>query len=314
MKIGLIDVGEWQTMVDFKTGRATTAHHPLADLAAELLSAHPYPGDLTGQGDRWVTDTALDLNARYAPDFFLLIYANLYFPAVFSPQSEQEHAAQILQTFEQITRFLDGSEFQPVIVGLGDFVPFEGYVYLTDMDGEVTSGGMNPRYAGVNRATAQDLDRLSQREGIADVVTRDAFRAMFGGCQRFYERFPDHLVIAEEGRVFRGPSSGARPLYRVSKHDTTLPLHTSLGPAESITDVAGLTLHALKRERVALILVEGVGCSSFPLPFRPISNSLHWHTYSVVPAQSYDPSRMRFAPHSYPPIHCCDAVKVKPEH
>jgi hypothetical protein len=302
MKIGLIDVVEWQTAVDFRTGRSIAVDHPLANVAAELLRAHPYPGDLTGEGDRWVTDTALDLDARYAPDLMLLIYAGLYFPAVFSPLGEEERIAQIAQTFGQIERFLDGSGFAPVIVGLGDFVPFKGYVYLTDLEGEVISGGMNPRYAGMNRATARDLERLAGREGIARLVERGEFQARFGGCRQFYDRFPDYLVVAEEGRVFRGPSSGARPLYRVPRYDRSLPLHTSLGSAEAITGVAGLTLRALERERVALILVEGVGCESFPLPFRPISNALHWHTYSVGDSQYLAlTTGEHFVEHPYPP-------------
>jgi hypothetical protein len=302
MEIGLIDVVEWQTAVDFRTGRFTGVDHPRVDLAAEVLRAHPYPGDLIGAGDRWVTDAALDLNERYTPDFMLLIYANLYFPAVFSPLSEEERAVQIVQTFEQIEHFLNESGFAPVIVGLGDFVPFKEYVYLTDLDGEVVSGGMNPRYAGLNRATTSDLDRLAKRQGIARLVERDTFRAQFGGCQRFYDRFPEHLVVAEEGCIFRGPSSGARLLYRVSRHDQALPLHTSLGTAEAITDIAGLVLRALERERVALILVEGVGCESFPLSFQLISNALHWHTYSVGDSQYLAlTTGKHFVEHPYPP-------------
>ncbi|MDY7076708.1 MAG: hypothetical protein SXV54_07250 [Chloroflexota bacterium] len=302
MKISLIDVVEWQTMVDFRTGRSVAVNHPLADLAAEVLRAHPYPGDLTGAGDHWVTDTALDLNARYAPDFMLLVYANLYFPAVFSPLSEEERADQIARTFRQVECFLEGSGFAPVIVGLGDFVPFQRYVYLTDLDSEVVSGGMNPRYAGLNRATAQDLNRLAKREGIALIVGQDEFRAQFGGCQQFYDRFPDHLIVAEEGHIFRGPSSSARPLYRVSRYDQALPLYTTLGTAEIITDVAELTLRALERERVALILVEGVGCECFPLPFKPISNRLHWHTYSVGDSQYLAlTTGKHFVEHPYPP-------------
>jgi hypothetical protein len=302
MEIGLIDVVEWQTAVDFRTGRPVVVDHPRVDLAAKVLRAHPYPGDLTGEGDRWVTDTALDLHARYAPDFVLLTYANLYFPAVFSPLGEAERAAQIAQTFEQIERFLNESVFAPVIVGLGDFVPFQGYVYLTDLEGQVISGGMNPRYAGLNQATARDLEQLAEREGIARLLTRDAFRNQFGGCQQFYDRFPEHLVVAEEGRIFRGPSSGARPLYRVPKYDRTLPLHTSLGTAEAIIDVAGLALRALERDRVALILVEGVGCESFPLSFQPISNALHWHTYSAGDSQYLAlTTGKHFVDHPYPP-------------
>jgi hypothetical protein len=300
--IGLIDVVDWQTAVDFETGRPIEVEHPLVDLAEQVLRTHPYPGDLTGKGAGWVTDVGLDVNARYQPDFMLLIYADLYFPAVFSSLSERERAAQIQETFDEVRRFVESSGFTPVIVGLGDFVPFKDYIFLTDLEGQVVAGGMNPRYAGLNRPTARDLDKVTTRQGMERVIERGAFHDQFGGCERFYARFPEHLLVAEEGYVFRGVGSSARPIYRVSRHERILPLHTTVGQAGSIVDVPGLVLAALGREKVALILVEGVGCETFPLSFNPISNMLHWHFYTTGDSQYLAlTTGHHFVEYPYPP-------------
>ena len=55
MRIGLIDVIDWQTTVDFLDGRPIELEHPLAALAGELLAGHRYPGDLTPGASGWVT-------------------------------------------------------------------------------------------------------------------------------------------------------------------------------------------------------------------------------------------------------------------
>ena len=61
MSLGIADVREWQTVLDLKTGRKTDRTHPELNRLRQVLARHPYPGDLNAEGNRWVTDTALDL-------------------------------------------------------------------------------------------------------------------------------------------------------------------------------------------------------------------------------------------------------------
>lgn len=302
MKIGLIDVIDWQAMVDFRDGRPVTVEHPLLGMAAEVIDQHPYPGDLVAGASKWVTDVALDMNNRYQPEFMLLNYANIYFGSVFMPPDKTAHAAQIREVFDEIQRFVEASGFTPVIVGLGDLVSRAGYINIVGLDGMAVAGGISAQYAGLYGASPRDLSSMASHPGVERIVTRDAFRAQFGGAPEFYSRFPDHLLVAREGYVFRGVGSGARRLYQVPKFDPYIPVHTSLGEADSITDVSGLVLQALRQRKVALILVEGVGCETFPLSFRPLSNAYHWHCYTMGDGQYLAlTTGQHFVEYPYPP-------------
>jgi len=304
MSIGLIDVGEWQTTVDFRTGALVTTDHPWVEMARGVLSGHPYPGDMAPHACRWVTDVALEMNARYAPQFVLLVYANAFFPAVFSPADEAACASRRQEVFEEIDRFLAATDFEPVIVGTGDLVPLAGTIDMTHLDGFAVAGGMAVRCAGLEHATPRDLEVMAQHPGIERIVTRDEFRGQFGGSNEFYRRFPERLLVAREGYIFRGVGTGGRPLYRVPARDRQIPLDTALGEAASLTDVAGLVLRRLESRRVALIVVEAVGCATFPRPFRPVANGLHWYTYAVGEGQYLALTTGRhFVERPYPPAY-----------
>jgi hypothetical protein len=255
------------------------------ELCKSVLARHPYPGDLSGAGPQWVTDTALDLVQRYEPRFLMLTYASLFFAATFSPQGEGERLAMVGQEFAEIQRFLDHSDYVPVIVGLGDLGPARGTVDVMHLEGEVVAGGMSPRFAGLFRPTAGDLATLERHPGVERIVDRESFRAQFGGQDCFYQRFPEYLVAAREGFVFRGVGNSARPLYHTPTHALRIPLHSPLGSVSSLTDVSGLVLQGLRSKRVALILVEGVGCDLFPLQHTTISNALHWFCYALGEGQ-----------------------------
>ncbi|MBN1485998.1 MAG: hypothetical protein JW981_00065, partial [Anaerolineae bacterium] len=183
-------------------------------------------------------------------------------------------------TFDQIERFLQETDFTPVIVGLGEMGPMRGYIDVTGFDGLVSAGGMAPRYAGLYNPSQSDLDKFAMLETIERIVDRETFQADFGGIPEHYEQFPAYLLVAKEGYVFRGVGSMSRPLHKIPYYDTAIPLHTSLGTANSIVDVAKLVLDGLRHRKVALILAEGVGCETFPLNHIGISNTYRWHSYT----------------------------------
>jgi hypothetical protein len=267
-----------------------------------VCSAHPYPGDLTAEGLRWVTDTALDLNSRYTPDWFFLNYAHAYLHALFRHQAEEEQSEQVRAVFREIERFLDATGFEPVIVGLGELMPWLGAIETTDLDALVSAAGMHNRLAGLFDPSPSDLEKMAQRTGVERVVSREAFRAEFGGSEGFYAACPDYLVVAREGYTFRGINVGCRPLYGVPRPEENLPLHTSLSGGESLIDVPDLVLRGLADSKVALILVEGVGCETFPWPFRPIANRLHWMRYTMGADQYLAlTSGKHFVEYPYPP-------------
>jgi len=302
MYAALIDVGEWQTIVDLRDGRPVKVTHPRLDIAAAVCAAHPYPGDLTAEGLRWVTDTALDLNDRYLPDYFFLNYAHAYLHALFRPQAAGEHAAQVEAVFREIERFLGATGFEPVIVGLGELMPWKGTIETTDLEGLVSAAGMHTRFAGLFGPSPRDLEKMAGRPGVERIVARAELRAEFGGIDAFYAACPDYLVVAQAGYVFRGVNVGSRSVHRVARPEDDLPLHTSLSGGESLTDVADLVLRALGGRKVALILAEGVGCDTFPWPFRRVSNRLHWLRYTMGADQYLAlTSGRHFVDYPYPP-------------
>ncbi|HPL30884.1 MAG TPA: hypothetical protein PLG21_22805, partial [Anaerolineae bacterium] len=147
-----------------------------------------------------------------------------------------------------------------------------------------------------------DIQALRDHPAVERVDTRDDFRAELGGCDDFYRRFPDVLATAKEGYAFRGVSSGARPIYRMPRYEAAVPWYSPLEGAEKITDVAGMVLQAAQGQRVALILVEAVGCDTFPWPYRTIENCHHWHHYTAGDGQYLTLSSGRqFTEHPYPP-------------
>lgn len=302
MEVALIDVVEWQTRVDSRTGQPVEIQHPRLDIAAQVCAAHPYPGDLTMEGARWVTDTALDLCSRYAPDFFFLDYASLYLQSLFRPENEQEQASRVLSLFAEIQRFLDATGFEPVIVGLGGLMPFRGYIETTDLDGLVSAAGMNTRFAGLFAPSEHDLSKMARRDGVERLVSRQDFRAEFGGIEGFYATCPDYLVLAQAGYVFRGVNISCRTLYRLPRPEDCIPIYAHVGSGDKLTDVPGMVLQGLAHQKVALILVEAVGCDSFPLSYRPLSNNLHWYRYTMGPGQYLAlTSGKHFVEYAYPP-------------
>lgn len=302
MEVALIDVVEWQTRVESRTGQLIELQHPRLDIAAQVCAAHPYPGDLTMAGATWVTDTALDLCARYAPDFFLLDYASLHLQALFTPNDKQEQARRVRLLFAEIQRFLNTTGFEPVIVGLGGLMPLCGYIETTDLDGLASAAGMNTRFAGLFAPSERDLSKMAQREGVQRLVSRQDFRAEFGGSEGFYATCPDYLILAQAGYVFRGVNISCRTLYRLPRPDDYIPLHTGFRSGQKITDVPGMVLQGLESHKVALILVEAAGCDSFPLSYRPLSNNLHWYRYTMGPGQYLAlTSGKHFVEYAYPP-------------
>jgi len=302
MNIALIDVIEWQTTVDLRTGRPIKVEHPLLEQARGIVSTHPYPGDLAQGGDRWVTDVAIAVDQTYHPGLMCLDYASLYFPPVFGAQSLDGRQEAIAVTFGEIERFCAETGYEPVIVGLGDLTPLQGQIDTTGLDGVPIAGGMTVRYAGLNRPSARDLAMLADHPGVERVISIAEVRDELGGSDAFYAAAPENIAVAREGWIFRGVNTGARPLHAVPARDGALPLHAPFGPVVSLTDIAAQVLRLAKERRVALILVEAVGCKTFPLSYSTVDNTHGWYHYAVGDTQYLAiATGHHFVDYAYPP-------------
>lgn len=281
--LGVINAGDWQTIINLEDGSNYTGEHQLLPLVGEVLRAHPYPGDLNPSSAQWVTDVALDINESYHPNFMMLIYATPFFAALVRPLSERERKSIIEEVFFQINRFIETTGFMPVIVGLGDMVKARDEVNLLELDGLAIA---SPPFgdAGLYRPTQKDLERLHFFRGIAQFIDCLSFQKEFGGNPCFYQRFPEYLLIAEEGYFFKGLGSGSRPVHWIPKREKTIPMYLPDHPCKKkitdITSVAGRVLGLLNAGiKTCLIVVEGVGSATFPIHFSKIANSCRWYSY-----------------------------------
>jgi hypothetical protein len=77
--IGIIDVVEWQTVVDMRRGIPVDADGHLVEITRNVLKKQPYPGDLESESVSWVSNVALDLYESYQPQQVFSILTILMF-------------------------------------------------------------------------------------------------------------------------------------------------------------------------------------------------------------------------------------------
>ena len=302
MKQVLLDVVEWQAAFDFGTGKEAKKEGPLLKLAEEVLKKHRYPGDTNLQSIPWVTDVALELYNSYRPGFMFLNFAQPYLMSAFVEDNPQQWKSLMAMIFAQIERFAGATGMTPVVVGTGDMIPLKGYIDLSALDGFACGGGMAPRYAGLFKPSAGDMNYVLKHRDIELVVEKEKLIALFGNVQEFIERLPDFILVAKEGFIFKTFGSAPRPFYKVQARNKSIPVYSTLGNVSSITDICSLVLTHLQDKKIALIIVEGIGTKNFPGPCVPCSNSLDWYTYAPGEGQYLSiTTGKHLAGHSYPP-------------
>ena len=281
MDLAVLDVIEWQSVFDLKTGQYADKETPLVKMAKEILSSHRYPGDLSTNGVNWVVDVALDLFARHKPEYMFLNFSQPYFVSAFGKPEKEKYRELLKLIFAQIDRFLNETGLVPIIVGSGDMVSLIGHIDLSALESLAFSGGMSsPRHAGLYRPTNNDLEYVHNHKNIAKVIPKNEIIDLFGNDEAFVTQLPDYFLIAEEGYTFKTFGSTARPYYAIPAENRKIPVFSPVAEISSITDFFKVVLDNLAAKNIALIIVEGVGVSGFPKPFTLCSNALEWYTYT----------------------------------
>lgn len=312
LETGFVDVGEWQAAFDLKTGRALKGLPAGHEALPETMRRFPFPGDLSPRSASWVTDVALEMDRLYSPTLMVLIQAGLSFKTMYGGSVSFD--AELENVCREIERFGASSGLGCIILGLGNLVPVEGFVDLSELDGLGLGSGFPSPYAGIYRPSEQDIACLEGLHGVARVSSREEFRARFGGSGLFYARFPDYLLELEEGYVVKGFGIPAREPCSMPRKDASLPLAT-IGepqplavageppPLDSITDLKGcLGRDAPGGRRMALILVEGLGTDGFPWRHQEVGNTMGWFRYTLGDAQYLAVSSGRhMTEHGHPP-------------
>ena len=92
------------------------------------------------------------------------------------------------------------------------------------------------------------------------------------------------MAVACRGGYFKG--SSLRRLIMVPEPSAVIPVSQNLGPAASILDIRPRLLELLEAgNRVALALIEGVGCAEFEPPYTTCANGKDWFRYEPGDAQ-----------------------------
>lgn len=301
--IGVIDVIDWQTVVNLKTGTGISADKPLVQLARELQKDHSYPGDQSTQCSKWVTDTALDLSHRYCPDLMILDYAYPALRRLFGTPSKREWKETVDTTIASVDAFINTSGFEPIIIGSGDMIPVQGSIDLSSLECLTATGGPSPTQSGLFSPSAADLEMVHAHPHVRSVLPKEELMEKYDFCAAARRRFPEHLAIAEPGYIFRGLGSTARPVNHIPGYNTTIPVSTALGKPTEITDTKALIEQRLaEKKKVALIIIEGIGTAEFPYPFTQCGNTFHWHAYSPGTGQYAALMTGKHLPqHPYPP-------------
>jgi hypothetical protein len=297
----IVDARQWQKTFDLRTGENTDGDGAISRMVRGVLARRPYPGDMAPAADRWVTDTALDLAAVWKPRLVCLSYARPYFAQRVMPFSGEEARKTILEAFEEAGRFVAESGYAPVFVGTGDMVELRGEMDLSMLDAVVSSGSGYGRYVGLHRPSERDLAHVASLPGVERLVCRDEWLGLFSGADHDPADIPDRLLVCREGWTVRSVGSSPRRTVRVQGHNPVIPVSTPLGAVSSITGIRALIEENLPRRPIALIVIEGVGTSHFPLPFTECANGLGWYCYEPGEGQYLTITNGEHQVFAYPP-------------
>ncbi len=288
MSRAIIDAREWQKMFDLQTGKKMDVNGPLVHMVKDVLAKNPYPGDIDARSNQWVSHTALDLIGQYHPRLVCLTYAHQYFNSRYMTMTETEQDQLINDVFDEADRFIEASGYTPVIVGTGNIVPLEGEIQLTRLDGLAVSSAWSARYVGLHTPSRKDLDYIKSVPEIERIVTKEEWASLFNGIHNNtcdIALMADYLLVAKPGWTFKTMGVPLRKPLRIHGESFTIPVSTSLGNPEKITDIRQVIESNLDKENIALIIMEGVGETMFKRPYVSCDNSKSWYFYEPGEAQ-----------------------------
>lgn len=257
--LGIMDAGNWQSLIDMKTGRQVeSSGNDFAEIRA-LARNWPYPGDLSDESIGWVTGAAQAIVDMHRPDWMFLSYVQPYFIELFSPEDKvlsQQRQARIL---DDIRSFADRNGFEPLIVVTSEYVPLKGFITQPETKGVLESWPWGFAMAGISGAAAEDEEILNSHPLIQHVIPKSRVLASYPDLRpNFKDYFPDYVVTAQEGYVFRGLNYHHGQLHMADTYAPTLPVFSAIGRPQHVRDIRGLMARALDAgKKVLLVVIEG---------------------------------------------------------
>lgn len=133
------------------------------------------------------------------------------------------------------------------------------------------------------------------------ILPQDRFAQVWRPPSNFEGGIPNYLLVAARGFAFGTPDSTKRPLYRVNARDNRIPVYAP-DPIKSIVDIAPAVKKRLRKERVALVVLEGIDLEHFAFGNDSCSNTYSWYTYLPGEGQYLAMTTGRhIIDHPYPP-------------
>jgi hypothetical protein len=310
--LAIVDARDWQNQFDLLSGDKSDEQGPLVTMMKEVLHQHPYPGDVDPGSNSWVTKTALDLTARYQPQFVFLTYSRQYFASRFEHIGKPEWQKMMEELFREVEQFIVESGFTPVIVGRGAVTPLSGVIDLSRLDGIGVNTHWSARYAGLHEPSNADLKQLGADPNLERIVTKNEFLTLFDGVPQDGQLLPEYLLVARRGYAFNALGCTMRKPSMIPDAAHQVPLFSPIGGARDLTAIRGLIDHGLQQGRkIALIILDGVGCDDFQWEFSPCGNSRDWFCYEPGDAQILTITSGRHRIFEYPPGHLFYASDAK---
>ncbi len=312
--LGVIDVGEWQAVVDLVTARPAGRDEEYLRPLRSLAERFPYPGDRNPAGIGWVIDAAAAVVEHYQPGWLFLGFTQPFFNNVYGFCSNEKRKEMAEMILKSIIKFSREHSFRPLILSSGGLVPLKGYRSISGLKGYLQSSPWSYNLAGVYRSEPGDEDILNREPYIRTIIRKKDFVERYREATSAYTNdFPDYLLIAEDGWNFKGICSNNRVLYQIDKYNWTLPLYSEIGSVSHIEEICSLMKGALARgDKVLLALVEGLDEANFSLPYQNVNNCRDWYAYGSYSLYCTLVSGRPFYLCPYPPIFDMSARRKLP--
>lgn len=314
MSLAIIDAREWQNKFDLETGHKRDDNGSLVSMVSKVLKDNPYPGDIDEKANQWVSKTALDLIEQYDPNLVCLSYAQQFFANRHFDHSQEAQDKLFASAMAEAHDFVEKSGYTPVIVGTGGMTHLKDEINLSGLDGLAISSNWSARYCGIHAPSKEDLEFLNSIDDIEHIATKDEWIDLFKSKEPALEMcqnkrlMPDFLIVAKEGHGFKTMGNTLRKPVNIQGNNFKVPIYTLLGNIDDLRDIKGLILSNLNNyennhkdhQKIALILVEGVGKTFFPGNTVLCNNAAGW--FCNEPGDSFylTLSTGKYQPFAYP--------------
>lgn len=281
--LAVMDVGNWQNVIDLKTGTELNESDDKYKFIRELARENPYPGDMEESSIDWVTNSAQKVIDGYDPNFMFLDYAQPLFLNKYTPISEQKSRDTIAKILADIDRLAEKNGFEKVVVMTMGCSELKGEITDLGTKGELQSSPWSTQIGGVITSENGDYEILKSSKDIKSFISKDEAQKLYGqnAHPQFFSYFPDYMVFANDGYAFRAHNSHHPKLYMADVIEDKIPVLSTIGNPEKLTDIKQLIQTAIVKngKKVLLAVVEGYRICDEYSGFLPCDNKEDFYNY-----------------------------------